>query len=279
MVKNQYNFVSKFSKLISVKFYHNFYNDNLLKELDITVEEETGRLLQSHGILIRFLENGFTLIAKKDPKFEFESFAGKIKLIFFFKIKNNSFLNITDIPYTNNQKFIFQNTQDLSSEKLHSSVYVDENNIKKTFDDGVFGEICLNINSKNQFFGSETAGKVLDELVYSIHFNARKVKFRYNFFSKSNVLSDFEKYFITDEQNSFKLNTYDNRILANGTSVYFMIIEDEILASQTYSNKLYLKKEDDFLTYFTIFLPFPKASTISYDMDDNTYFNDVFVRI
>jgi hypothetical protein len=83
MVKNQYNFVSKFSKFISVKFYHNFYNDNLLKGLEISVEKETGKLLQSHGILIRFIENGFTLISKKDPKFELQSFAGELKLIFF----------------------------------------------------------------------------------------------------------------------------------------------------------------------------------------------------
>jgi hypothetical protein len=279
MVKNQYNFVSKFSKFISVKFYHNFYNDNLLKGLEISVEKETGKLLQSHGILIRFIENGFTLICKKEPKFELQSFAGELKLIFFLKIKNSYFLNITDIPFSNNQKFLFQNTQDVSSEKLHPNVYVDENNIQKSADDGIFGEICLNINSKNQFFGSETAGKILDELIYSIHFNARKVKFRYNFFSKSNVIEDFGKYFITDEQNSFKLNNHGNRILANGTSVYFMIIEDEILASQTYSSKLYLKKDDDFLTYFSIFLPFPKAKTISYDINENVYFNDVFVGI
>ena len=75
------------------------------------------------------------------------------------------------------------------------------------------------------------------------------------------------------------MNTYDNRVLANGTPVYFIIIEDEILVSQTYSNKLYLKKDDDFLTYFSIFLPFPKASTISYDINENVYFNDIFVRI
>lgn len=278
MLKNKYNFVSSFSKFLSVQFYHNFYKDNLLKELDIYPDEDTNRLLKSHGILMRFIENGFVLISKKDPKFESQNFAGEIKLVFFFKIKNNFFLNITDIPYTNNQKFIFQNTQDVSSEKLHSNVYVDQKNSQSTDKEGVFGEICLNLNSKNQFFGSKVASKVSNELMYSIHFNARKVIFRYNFFSADSIV-DFRKYFITDEQASFKLNNFNIRILANGMSVYFIIIEEEILVAQTYKNKLYLKKDDDFLTYFSVFLSYPKSNTISYDGHENVYYNDVFVKI
>ena len=278
MLKNKYNFISSFSKLLSVQFYHNFYKDNLLKEIDVFADEDTNRFLKSHGILMRFIENGFVLISKNDPKFESQNFAGEIKLAFFLKIKSNFFLNITDIPYSNSQKFIFQNTQDVSNEKLHLNDFVDQKNTQSTDKDGIFGEIYLNINSKNQFFGSEVAREISNELIYSIHFNARKVIFRYNFFSTDSVI-DFKKYFITDEQDSFKLNNFDTRILANGMSVYFILIEEETLVSQTYTKKLYLKKDDDFLTYFSIFLPYPKPNTINYDSMKNVYFNDVFVKI
>lgn len=278
MLKNKYNFVSSFSRFISVNFYHNFYKDTLLKGLEITPDENTNKLLKNHSILVRYVENGFTLVSKKDPKFEAANFAGEIELNFFFKIKDSFFLNITNIPYTNNQKFIFKNTQDLADEKLHLNDFVDQKNIQSTDKDGIFGEICLNINSKNQFFGSEVARQVSNELIYSIHFNARKVIFRYNFFS-TDLAIDFKKYFITDEQNSFKLNNFDTRILANGMSVYFILIEEEAFASQTFTKKLYLKKDDDFLTYFSIFLPYPKPNTINFDSTRNVYFNDVFVKI
>ncbi len=278
MIKNNYTYVSNFSQFVSVNIYHSYYKDNLLRDLEVVIDQETSTLLQSYGILIRAIDNGFALITKKDAKFEADSFAGALKLKFVFKLKNAAFLNITDIPYSNNQKFVFQNTQDLSSEKLHPEEYVDEKNIQNTDEDGLFGEIYLSLNSKNQFFGSVSAGKTLDELKYSIHFAAREVKFRYNFYSTEPIV-DFEKYFITDEQNSFKMKKYDTRVLANGTLVYYFVLEDSVLVSQNYSSKLYLKKDDDFLTYFSVFLPYPRPNTINFDEDKNSFFNDVFVKI
>ena len=50
-------------------------------------------------------------------------------------------------------------------------------------------------------------------------------------------------------------------------------------SSEKYKNKLYLKKEDDFLTYFSIFLPFPKPINISYDENEKIFINDIFVKI
>ena len=278
MLKNNYTYVSSFSKLVSVNLYHSYYKDNLLRDIEVVVDQETNTLLQSYGILIRAIDNGFSLIAKKEVKFEDDSFSGELKLKFGFRLKNSTFLNITNIPYSNNQKFVFRNTQDLSSEKLHPDEYVGEENIQNSDEDGLFGEIFLNLNSKNQFFGSEMAGETLDELKYSIHFAAREVKFRYNFYS-TEPLDDFEKYFITDEQNSFKMKKYDTRVLANGTFVYYFVLEDLVPVSQSYSAKLYLKKDDDFLSYFSIFLPYPKPSTISFDAEQNLFFNDVFVKI
>tara|TARA_B110000967_G_scaffold145620_1_gene149033 strand:+ start:6216 stop:7052 length:837 start_codon:yes stop_codon:yes gene_type:complete len=278
MLKNTYKYVSSFEKLLTVKFNHNFYKDNLLKGLAFFADPETNGLLASLGILLRPTENGFTLVSKSDPKFESITYAGALDLVFFFKIPNKYFLNITDIPYTNNQKFIFKNKQDVSNEKLHSNFYVEPDDIKVTEDGGLLGQISLTINSKNQFYGSEAAASVKKELMYSIHFNARQVVFRYNFISSSQG-TDFDSFYVTDEQNTFKLKNFKTRTLANGQSVSYILIEEKTLVSESYSKKLYFKKEDDFLSYFSIFLPYPTTNNISYDAKNDTFYSDVFVNI
>jgi hypothetical protein len=157
MLKNSYNFVSRFFKLLNVQFYHNFFNDNLLKGLTFLADEETNRLLNNYEILFRPIENGFTLISKSEPKFESVSFAQELKLNFYFKINNPEFINITDIPYTNSQKLIFKNIQDQTNEKLHASFFVDHSNALSSEEDGIIGQVFLTLNSKNQFFGSNLA--------------------------------------------------------------------------------------------------------------------------
>lgn len=278
MSQNTYTYVSKFFKLLNVKFFHNFYKDNLLKGISFSADQETSQLLDSHGIIFRYIENGFTLISKSDPKFESLSYSGKKTLIFNFKINLSNFLNFTDIPYNSSQKLIFQNIQDQSNEKLHSGFFVDNDNIKTHEKDGIVGQISLTINSKNQFFGSQNLSNKKNELNYSIHFNSRKIKFRYNFYS-SNQLIDFSSYFITDEQNSIKIDNYKTRTLASGLSVFYIAIDEPIFASENYSKKLYLKKEDNLLSPFSLFLPYPKAENISFDEKENLFFNDVYVKI
>lgn len=278
MSKNTYKYVSSFEKLLTVKLNHNFYKDNLLKGLSFFADRETSGLLASLGILLRPIENGFILVSKSDLKFESITYAGTLDLVFFFKISNKYFLNITDIPYTNNQKFIFKNKQDVSNEKLHSNFYVDPDDIEVTEDGGLLGQISLTINSKNQFYGSEAAASVKKELMYSIYFNARQVVFRYNFIPSSQG-TDFDSFYVTDEHNTFKQKNFKTRTLANGQSVSYILVEEKTLVSESYSKKLYFKKEDDFLSYFSIFLPYPTTNNISYDVKNDTFYSDVFVNI
>jgi hypothetical protein len=58
-----------------------------------------------------------------------------------------------------------------------------------------------------------------------------------------------------------------------------MLLEDEINASQSYSKKLYLKKEEDFLSSFSMYLPLPKPSNISYEIDKKIFVADTFIKI
>ena len=82
MIKNNYTYVSNFSQFVSVNIYHSYYKDNLLRDIEVVIDQETSTLLQSYGILIRAIDNGFALITKKDAKFEADSFAGALKLKF-----------------------------------------------------------------------------------------------------------------------------------------------------------------------------------------------------
>lgn len=278
MLKNTYNFKSNYFKFISVDLYHNYYQNNLIQGIVFSADEETNQILRSHNIIFRQTDSGFVLIRKIESRFKSISFKGIINLKFFFSFRNKYFVNITNLPYSNNQKLVFNNTQDINDEKLHKSEYVDENNIQKSDEEGLFGEINLRINSKNQFFGSDLIHESQNELSYSIYFKSRKVKFRYNFYSSSDNI-DIENYYLTDDQNSFKLKNFGKRTLSNGKLVFFVELNDQIVLSENYNRKYYLKKEEDFLTYYSLFLPYPKNNTISYDSARNNFFNDVFIKI
>ena len=278
MKRNTYTFVSSFNKLLNVNFFHNFYKDNLLKGISFTPDKETSRLLDSHGVILRYIKNGFSLISKLDSRFESISYGGEKKLIFDFKIDISNFLSFTDIPYKSSQKLVFQNTQDQSNEKLHTGFFVNDDNVKLHEKHGIVGQICLKINLKNQFFGSEEATTKKDELNYSIHFNSRKIKLRYNFYS-SKQLVDFKSYFITDEQNSFRIKDFKSRTLASGLNVFCITTDETISVSEKYSKKLYLIKDDSFLSPFSLFLPYPETKNISFDDEKNLFINDIYVKV
>ena len=278
MIKNNFKYRSNFKRLLDFNAYHNFYNDNILRSINFTTSNETRQTLKNYEILFRPSDNGFSLLSKSDPKLGGPSFGGEISLVFNFKINDNTFINKTDIPFSNNLKLVFKNTQDQNDEKLHQSFFVDEECIEESDEDGVTGTIALTINSSNQFFGTEEFVTNNKTLKYSISFNARKVKFRYNFYSQSPVL-DFEKYYLTDEISSFKLNESKNRLLASGKSVFSIELPEEIAAIERYSNKVFLKKEDEFFTSFSKYLPHPTPNNISFDFSEEFFYADIFIKI
>ena len=278
MNKNSYAFISSYSKLVNVNFFHNFYRDNLLRGLVYSIEEETADLLRNYNIIFRKTENGFTLIHRNESKFNSLSFSGVINLIFYVEFPNKSFLNFTDVPFSNNQKFMFSNTQDVQNETLHKSNFVDTSCIEECESNGLKAQISLFLNTKNQFFGSETEFPIRTALDYAVYFNSRKIKLRYNFYSNP-PLTDFENYFVTDDQNTFKINTFSQRELANGKIVHCISLDEQILASDTLNIKLFLKKENDFLSNYSMHLSLPDIKNISYDAQQDLFFNDLFILI
>ncbi|GGE40971.1 hypothetical protein [Psychroflexus planctonicus] len=275
---NSYNYVSNFRKLLSCKLKHTYYNDNVLKNVVVKPDLETQELLDNFNILFRLTNDGFVLLSKVDNRFASKNYEGAIRLKFIFEVKNNYFINITDLPFSSNQKLCFFNEQDLSDEKLQLSNPVDENDSFSYDNNGINGEINLKINTKNQFFGNEEALENKQQLNFSILFNSREVKLRYNFYSlkENNV---FKNYYLTDENNTIKIKDFKQRFLASGTKAHFVILEEKIVVSELYSNKMYLKKEDDILSYFSLFLPHPKPSNISYDRNIDYFINDIYVKI
>lgn len=249
MLSNTYRYVSNFAKLLNVAFYHNYYEDNLLKEIGFFLDNETKMLFKSYGLQFRLLDNGFVILRSLDEKYNSPSYKGILNLKVYFRFTNDLFLNITDIEYSNDMEFKFENEQDKTEEKLHKNLFVDASNINFKETNGIIGEISLNLNLQDQFFGYEEKVNLPQELNYSIHFNSRKVKFRYNFYATKEI-TDADNYYITDDQETFKISQPKLRILASGKSVYSFLMNDEIILSEKYSRKLYLKKEDDFLTYF-----------------------------
>jgi len=278
MKKTSYSFVSSYYKLVNVNFFHNFYRDNLLRGLIYKIEEDTADLLRNYNIIFRKTENGFTLLHSNDSKFNSPAFSGGLHLIFHVQFPNKSFLNFTDVPFSNNQKFIFSNTQDSQNETLHKNNFVDISCIEECESNGLNAELSLFLNTKNQFFGSATEFPTRTALEYAVYFNSRKIKLRYNFYSNT-TLVDFKNYFITDDQSTFKINNFSKRELANGKIVHCISIDELIMASDNLNLKLFLKKEIDFLSNYSMHLPLPDIKNISYDSEQDLFFNDLFILI
>ena len=276
--KNSFSYVSSYNKLLTVQMLHNYFDDNLFRDVSFSVENETKSILKNYDIIFKPNVNGFSLINKIENRHTSPVFGGEISLKFKFNIVLKTFLNITDIPYRSNLLLNFNNSSDQKNEKLHTNFFVDESNILSTNDEGIYDYINRIMNQDNDYFGSEKATLKKNELNFTVNFNRRLVKFRYNFYSNKPVI-DFDKYYITDEQNSFQLKKFEKRLLANGREVFSMLLEDEINASQSYSKKLYLKKEEDFLSSFSMYLPLPKPSNISYEIDKKIFVADTFIKI
>jgi len=277
MAQNRFDYKSNYSKLLTVQVYHDFYSDTLCKELVFIPDLESSRLLRNYSLLFKKLNNGFVIIMNHDKKFNSPVFSGEITLNFILKFKDPYFLIKTDIPYSNNQQINLKNDSG-ETEKLHKNNFVDFTDMEETTENGIIGLITLTTNKNDEYFGKEGEYEVLPEQNYSINFTSRKIKFRYNFYSTNEVL-DFEKYYITNEQLSFKLAKFNKRTLENGMEVFTMELEEQTHIRDVYSTKLFLKKDDEFNKSFSKFLPTPSLKNINYDLISQIYYGDVFIKI
>ncbi len=234
MRKNTINFISNFKKIIQVKIDHNFFTNEDYIFTDFNPDEISKLTIKNYGLIFRKIQNGFVLLSNFNERFSSKVFGGVVNLNFNFKILDSNFLNYTDIPYNNDQKFVFKNnfikTNTGSNSKkteylLHENNYASSTDILEKENSLLSGSVQLEINQNDEFFGKAKKNSKL--INYKINFDSRLVKLRYNLISEKKI-SNIKKFYVSNDENKLDNIKLYKRNLMSGKEVFSIEIDEMI---------------------------------------------------
>ena len=267
-IHNNYNFISNFKIVTEVNFLHNFFVSKVFTKIDILPDTQSLITMENYGLKFKKKRGGFVILSQSDERFKSSLFNGPIELKFYISFNDKYFLNYTDIPYKTNGLIEFFNKKDF----LHPNQFVDDKCFRLS-DEKLHAVVYLNFDESSGFFGE---GQKKDKIQYKVLFNSRNVKLRYNIYTNSNSIS---KFYITDEDENFKLNDFKVRKLASGKSVYFVELNNNFQLSENYNYRHFLKKDDELFKSFLLSLSHPNVKNISFDLTSSDFYADIFINI
>ena len=272
---NQIKYTSNYKKILTVEIMHDYFENGLCSSFEINPSSNTRNILKDYGIIFRKIINGFVLISNRDERFTGISFNGPIQLT--FKLTNNDplFFNYTDLDLEGGTNFLFQNNN--KTNLLHQKEYVDKTSMVNN-NGFLSGEIKIELNSNNQFFGEGSSKKNLVEKKFNINFKSRDIIIRYNLYSSKEDFN-YSNLFVTDDENTIKISSMNKRNLSSGRQVFTISQKKQIKSSQIYKKSFFLKKQDKFLNTFSIQLPNPEPKNISFDKEIKKFIAEVFVSL
>lgn len=272
--KNIYRFTTRYSKIVEVNIYHEYFNDKIPKSISVSPTLTSAQQLREYGVLFKPSSNGFVLLADADSISSSEVFSGPVTFKFSLDFRDPLFLNYTSLPYHSSQHIQLNNLN--TSKRLHRQTFVSEDDILESDQDKISATIDLVLNQNNEFFGQERSDRVTE--VYQIQFAARRVLGRFNLYS-SKELYDFDRYFVTDETGDLRLDQFERRHLENGLKVFSLTIQDSLKIAERFNHRYFLKRENEFNQIYSKYLPQLNAKNISFDKSLNEFIADVFVKI
>ena len=272
---NQIKYTSNYKKILTVEIMHDYFENGLCSSFEINPSSNTRNILKDYGIIFRKTINGFVLISNRDERFTSISFNGPIQLT--FKLTNNDplFFNYTDLNLEGGTNFLFQNNN--KTNLLHQKEYVDKTSMVNN-NGFLSGEIKIELNSNNEFFGEESSKKNLVEKKFNINFKSRDIIIRYNLYSSKEDFN-YSNLFVTDDENTIKISSINKRNLSSGRQVFTISQKKQIKSSQIYKKSFFLKKQDKFLNTFSIQLPNPEPKNMSFDKEIKKFIAEVFVSL
>ena len=272
---NQIKYTSNYKKILTVEIMHDYFENGLCSSFEINPSSNTRNILKDYGIIFRKIINGFVLISNRDERFTGISFNGPIQLT--FKLTNNDplFFNYTDLDLEGGTNFLFQNNN--KTNLLHQKEYVDKTSMVNN-NGFLSGEIKIELNSNNEFFGEESSKKNLVEKKFNINFKSRDIIIRYNLYSSKEDFN-YSNLFVTDDENTIKISSMNKRNLSSGRQVFTISQKKQIKSSQFYKKSFFLKKQDKFLNTFSIQLPNPEPKNMSFDKEIKKFIAEVFVSL
>ena len=272
---NQIKYTSNYKKILTVEIMHDYFENGLCSSFEINPSSNTRNILKDYGIIFRKIINGFVLISNRDERFTGISFNGPIQLT--FKLTNNDplFFNYTDLNLEGGTNFLFQNNN--KTNLLHQKEYVDKTSMVNN-NGFLSGEIKIELNSNNEFFGEESSKKNIIEKKFNINFKSRDIIIRYNLYSSKEDFN-YSNLFVTDDENTIKISSMNKRNLSSGRQVFTISQKKQIKSSQIYKKSFFLKKQDKFLNTFSIQLPNPEPKNMSFDKEIKKFIAEVFVSL
>ncbi len=272
---NQIKYTSNYKKILTVEIMHDYFENGLCSSFEINPSSNTRNILKDYGIIFRKIINGFVLISNRDERFTSISFNGPIQLTFKLTNKDPLFFNYTDLNLEGGTNFLFQNNN--KTNLLHQKGYVDKTSMVNN-NGFLSGEIKIELNSNNEFFGEESSKKNLVEKKFNINFKSRDIIIRYNLYSSKEDFN-YSNLFVTDDENTIKISSMNKRNLSSGRQVFTISQKKQIKSSQIYKKSFFLKKQDKFLNTFSIQLPNPEPKNISFDKEIKKFIAEVFVSL
>ena len=175
---NTFEYQSNFFKIVQVQVTHEYFVNLLYNKVIIKPTPETAATMRNLQFLFKPLSNGFVILFNGNSNQKITNTVGPLDFNFSLKITDDTFLNITDIPFRYHQAFHFHNRYE-NTNQLHEGLYAGEDSIKTSDQPGITANIHLEINSENELFG--TGEQInFDTLNYGINFKPRDVVIRYN---------------------------------------------------------------------------------------------------
>lgn len=267
-IRNNYNFILNFKKVVEVNFLHNFFVSKKLSKIDVYPDTQSLITMENYGLKFKKKADGFVILSQIDERFKRPVFNGSIELKFHISLNDKYFLNYTDIPYKTNGLIELTNNKDF----LHPNQFVDDKCFKFS-NEKLHAVVYLKFDQNDGFFGE---GEKKDTIQYKVLFNPRNVRIRYNIYTNSNNIT---QYYITDEDENFKLNDFRIRYLVSGKRVYTVELTNDIQLSEYYNYRHFLKKDDELFKSFSLSLSHPNVKNISFDLASSNFYADIFINI
>ena len=270
-LKSTYEFISGFKEVVRLDILHNFFKSGILNNFQIGVSSKTVTLLKNYGLILKTQNNSIVILSEVNDRFTTSSFNGEICLNIQLFPKDKFFLNYTNLPYDLLGSLNFENK---FKDNLHPGKFVDKKCITKSRGKFRF-DITLKFNESHGFFGN-SSNDTKKDILYKIIFNSRSYFLRYNLITSAN---NVDKYYITNEEDEFKLKGFKKRTLSSKKIVYSITLKEKIKSMESYDFRHFLKKDDDFFKSYLVPLNHPEKQNISYCNSDKVYYADVFINI
>ncbi len=124
-MKHVINVATEWSKLFKVKCLHDFYSDDICKDLIFKPTDQTLRDMRNLRLVYREQAGGFIVLCKKTSTLPLlkNRYSGLKKLSFFLDVKGENFYNYSDIPFSSFEKIHYiSNSAD--RKKAKEGVYI-----------------------------------------------------------------------------------------------------------------------------------------------------------